>query len=229
MSDAVGAASGGGDAGAAMPATAAVVIDVWSDYVCPFCYLELPVLDRVRETFGAEAVEVVWHAFELRPEPVPTLEPAGDYLVSVWSRSVYPMAAERGMVLKLPPVQPRSRKAFEATAFARDAGRGEAMLQALFTAFFEHGRDIGRIDELAAVGCEVGLDAEALRDALDRGVHAGSVLAEEAEAGRLGIRGVPLMVLRRRGEPLRAGRPLQGAQPYEAVAGVVAGLLAAPV
>ena len=217
------------DAGdAAADDGAAVVVDVWSDYVCPFCYLELPVLDRVCETFGAEAVEIVWHAFELRPEPVPTLEPAGDYLVSVWSRSVYPMAAGRGMVLKLPPVQPRSRKAFEATVFAADAGRGEAMLRALFAAFFEHGRDIGRIDELVAVGREVGLDAEALRDALQRGVHTDSVLADEAEAARLGIRGVPLMVARRRGEPLRAGRPLSGAQPYEAVAAVVAGLLTAP-
>ncbi len=209
-----------------MPA-ATVVIDVWSDFVCPFCYLELPVLDRVRERFGADAVEVVWHAFELRPEPVPTLEPAGDYLVSTWARSVYPMAAERGLPLRLPPVQPRSRKAFEAAAFADDAGRGEAMLRALFQAFFEHGRDIGRVGELVAIGRGIGLDGDALRESLERGSQAGRVLSDEDEARRLGIHGVPLMVVRARGEPLRAGRPLQGAQPYEAVAAVVAGLLAA--
>ena len=202
-----------------------VVVDVWSDYVCPFCYLELPVLDRVRERFGAAAVEVAWHAFELRPEPVPTLEPAGDYLRTTWARSVYPLAAERGMRLRLPPVQPRSRKAFEATAFARDAGRGDAMLRALFCAFFERGQDIGQTAVLVDVGRQAGLDADALRDALDRGAHTEGVLRDEREAARLGIRGVPLMVVRRRGEPLPAGRPLSGAQPFEAVAAVVGALL----
>src|SRR5450830_333556 len=94
-------------------------IDVWSDYVCPFCYLELPVVQRLRQKWNG-TLELVWRAFELRPEPRPTLDPDGDYLHTTWNRSVYPMAAERGMSLKLPPVQPRSRKAFEAVAYARE-------------------------------------------------------------------------------------------------------------
>ena len=86
-----------------MPATspdatpdAALRIDVWSDYVCPFCYLELPVLEAVAAEFGG-AVQVHWRAFELRPDPVPTLDPAGEYLRTTWDRAVYPMAAERGI------------------------------------------------------------------------------------------------------------------------------------
>jgi predicted DsbA family dithiol-disulfide isomerase len=58
-----------------------VRITVWSDYVCPFCYLEEPVLDRIREEYG-ERVEVEWRVFKLRPEPVPTLDPDGEYLHS---------------------------------------------------------------------------------------------------------------------------------------------------
>ena len=201
--------------------TPAVVIDVWSDYVCPFCWLEAPVLDRVKARFG-DAVQVVWHAFELRPEPQPTLDPAGEYLRSTWARAVYPMAAERGVTLKLPPVQPRSRKAFEATAFAHDAGRGDAMREALFRAFFEGGLDIGRDDVLADIGHAVGLDGDALAAALARGNYTARVLDDERAAERLGVRGVPLMVVRRADEPLHAGLPLSGAQPAEAVEAAVA-------
>src|SRR2546427_1128018 len=52
-------------------------IDVWSDYVCPFCYLAEPTLTRVTQQFG-DAVAVNWRAFELRPDPIPTLDPKGD-------------------------------------------------------------------------------------------------------------------------------------------------------
>ena len=100
--------------------TPKVEITVWSDYVCPFCYLQEPVLDRIRDEYG-EAVAVDWRAFELRPEPVPTLDPDGDYLHTVWNQSVYPMARQRGMTLKLPPVQPRSRRAFQLVEFERSA------------------------------------------------------------------------------------------------------------
>ena len=107
-----------------------VRLDVWSDYVCPFCYLEEPVLTLILDEFGND-VNVNWQAFELRPEPVLTLDPDGEYL-GVWSASVYPMASERGMNLKLPPVQPRSRRAFELTEFARDKGRFDERHHALF-------------------------------------------------------------------------------------------------
>ncbi|MDQ3309649.1 MAG: DsbA family protein, partial [Gemmatimonadota bacterium] len=66
-----------------MSANDQVRITVWSDYVCPFCYLEEPVLDRIREEYG-NRLEVEWKAFELRPDPVPTLDPAGEYLRTTW-------------------------------------------------------------------------------------------------------------------------------------------------
>src|SRR5947209_8145197 len=104
---------------------AMVQIDVWSDYVCPFCYLEEPVLERLRNDFTG-ALQIRWRAYELRPDPVPTLDPQGEYLRDIWARSVYPMAAQRGIPLRLPPVQPRSRLAWEATEFAREHGKAEA-------------------------------------------------------------------------------------------------------
>ena len=113
-------------------------ITVFSDYVCPFCCLGELDLARVREQYG-DRVEVDWRAHELRPDPIPTLEPDGPYLPRVWNAAVYPMARSLGMTLRLPPVQPRSRKALEAAEFARERGRYDAMHTALFGAFLRGG------------------------------------------------------------------------------------------
>jgi predicted DsbA family dithiol-disulfide isomerase len=135
-------------------------ITVFSDYVCPFCYLEEPDLARVREEYG-EAIEVDWRAYELRPDPVPTLEPDGDYLHRVWNASVYPMTRSLGMTLHLPPVQPRSRKALEAAEYARGEGRFDEMHEALFRAFFEGGEDIGKDECFCRLAFALGSNARA--------------------------------------------------------------------
>lgn len=202
-------------------------LDVWSDYVCPFCYLEEPVLNRMREEFG-EQLTVRWRAFELRPEPVPTLPPAGDYLVNIWDRAVYPMARKRGMTLKLPPAQPRSRFALEAAEFAREQGRFDPMHAAIFRAFFEEGRDIGEMETLLALGEQCGLERSALEKALTSGEFRARVLADEELSQELGVSGVPTMLLRRDDEPLRAARSISGAQPEFMVRAAIQHLLQNP-
>src|SRR5262245_16865457 len=151
-----------------------VRLHVWSDYVCPFCYLELPVLDRLQAEYGTR-LSIEWRAFELRPEPVPTLAPDSDYLREVWQHSVFPMAEQRGLVLRLPPLQPRTRLAHEAAAFARDAGGFERLHRALLRAFFEEGRDVGDARVLAELAFGAGLDGDALHEALAEGRYAHDV------------------------------------------------------
>ncbi|MGO4570512.1 DsbA family oxidoreductase [Microvirga sp. 2TAF3] len=189
---------------------------VWSDYVCPFCYLEVSVLDQVRREFG-DQVDTDWRAFELRPAPNPTLDPDGEYLHRVWNQSVYPMAEARGMVLRLPPVQPYSRKAHEAAAFARDTGRFDTLHHALFKAFFEDGRDIGDLHVLLEIGQSVGLDADDLRIALESGRYTQKVVEDERLAQEIGISGVPALIISG-GEQAYL---ISGAQPYEAVKSVI--------
>lgn len=203
-----------------MPANDQVRIAVWSDYICPFCYLEEPVLDRIREEYGNQ-VEVEWKAFELRPDPVPTLEPNGEYLRTTWDRAVYPMALERGMTLRLPPVQPRSRKALEAAEFARDQGCFDEMHNALFRAFFEEGQDLNDTDVLLDVGASVGLDRDGLRTMLKEGRHTNKVLADERLASELGVQAVPTMLVGRADESLGAAEAVSGAQPYEYIRAAV--------
>lgn len=193
-----------------------VRIDVWSDYVCPFCYLEEPVLARLRAELG-DGVEIVWRAFELRPEPVPTLDPKGSYLRDIWASAVYPMAESRGMTLRLPPVQPRSRRALEAAEHARERGLYEEMHHALFRAFFEEGRDLGNLEVLLEVAAGVGLDREELGGALREGRYTARVVADERLAAELGISGVPALLVRPADAALEEAELVMGAQPYEPV------------
>ncbi|MBW2720896.1 MAG: DsbA family protein [Deltaproteobacteria bacterium] len=141
------------------------------------------------------ATGIVWRAFELRPEPVPPLDPRGEYLSRVWREHVYPLAARMGMPLRLPPVQPRSRLAHEAAKWASRQGRFEEYNIAIFRAFFEHGDDIGHPDVLGRLAADIGLDSQALRASLDNSEFTGQVLADEDEAQKIGVRAVPAFAI----------------------------------
>jgi predicted DsbA family dithiol-disulfide isomerase len=210
-----------------MASSPLIRIDVWSDYVCPFCYLEMPALKQLQETFG-QTLQIAWRAFELRPEPKPTLDPAGEYLRTTWERSVYPMARERGMHLKLPPVQPRSRKALEAAAYAQSQEAFDAMHEAIFSAFFEEGRDIGETEVLLTLAESVGLQVEPLRQALESHTYTGQVIEDQQLARSFGISGVPIMLLRPEGASWQQAVPLQGAVPYPTMQRAVEQLIGEP-
>jgi len=143
-------------------------------------------------------LDIVWRAFELRPDPVPTLDPNGDYLQRVWNSSVYPLAESLGIAIELPSVQPRSRRAHEAAHWARSHGRFDDYNDAVFRAFFQRDEDIGNTDVLARLAAEMGLDDKDLRGALDGNLYLENVLADEREAKRLGLRGVPAFVANRK-------------------------------
>jgi len=76
-----------------------VMVEVFSDHVCLFCWLaESEVHELTRED---PDVEVVSRAFQLRPEPVPTLDPSGEYLNRIWRDAVYSLAERVGMTIGL--------------------------------------------------------------------------------------------------------------------------------
>jgi predicted DsbA family dithiol-disulfide isomerase len=143
-------------------------------------------------------VEVIWRAFELRPEPVPTLDPGGEYLQRAWQGSVYPLAERLGVTMRLPPVQPRSRRAHEAAHWARSQGHFDEYHEAVFRAFFERGENIGNVDVLVNLAVQLKLDGEALRTALENREYESDVLADEREAETLGVSGVPAFVFDRK-------------------------------
>ncbi|MGM0824017.1 MAG: DsbA family oxidoreductase [Pseudomonadota bacterium] len=143
-------------------------IIVYSDYVCPFCLLAEEVVAQATEGLD---VEVRWRPFELRPAPVPTLKVEDPYLPKVWRESVYPMAEQLGVPIKLPNIspQPRTDKAFEVFAMAEEHGLGHAYSMATLKAFFQQERDIGDPEVLADIAASVGLERQSVLDALAEG------------------------------------------------------------
>ena len=196
------------------PNSHVVQLDIWSDYVCPFCYLAEPVIEQVEREFS-DLVKVRWRAYELRPDPVPTLDPHGEYLHRVWGQAVYPMAVEREMNLRLPPVQPRSRLAHEAVAFARLHNKDLELHHAIFRSFFEFGEDIGKPDVLTKLAVKLGLEGRAFRKALAEGEFLDEVLADETLSQELEIMGVPATLIRPDGVPIETAARVEGAQPYD--------------
>ena len=143
-------------------------------------------------------VDIIWRAFELRPDPVPTLDSNGKYLHKVWDSSVYPLAENLGIAIRLPPLQPRSRHAHKAAHWARRQGKFDNYNDALFRAFFQRGEDIGDRNVLTRMASDMGLDSSDLGEALDNDLYLQSVLADEREAKKLGLRGVPAFIANRK-------------------------------
>lgn len=189
-------------------------IDVWSDYVCPFCYLQLAVLDQIQKAYDGR-VEFTWHAFELRPEPLDLLDPDADFLRATWSRSVLPLAGKRKITMNMPTVQPRSRKAQEAAAFARASGGFDAFHRRAFKAFFEDGQDIGQTFTLVDLAGTAGLNARNMHQALTDSLYAEQVNADQQLAERLGLRAVPVLLLRGAEQSLEEARVFNGTLPFE--------------
>ena len=140
-------------------------IDVFVDYVCPFCFLVEPAIEEVKRD---RDVEVTIRPFELRPDPVLTLRPEDEYLPRVWNQSVYPMAERVGIPMTLPSVspQPRTEKAFMVLQLAQEQGLAQEYTEAMFTAFFQQDRNIGLDEVIIDVATTVGLNQTEVEEAL---------------------------------------------------------------
>lgn len=169
-----------------------ITLEVFSDYVCPFCRLAEPGLRQLlAETSD---VHVIWRSFELRPNTVPPLDPNAEYLHRVWEASVLPLAAKLGVTMKLPPVQPRTRRTHEAAHWARSIGRFDEYHSALLEAFFERGEDIGDIDTLVTLADALGMPGAALREALVSREFEQAVIDDEENARHTDVGSVPAFV-----------------------------------
>ena len=142
-----------------------VKIKVYSDYVCPFCFLAEQPLE---EAIKGKDVEVEWMPYELRPQPNETLLPEGDYLQNTWKQSVYPMAERMGIKIVLPRVspQPYTHLAFEGYQYAKEKGKANEYNDRMLRAFFQEEQDIGNIEILTKLAGEIGLQPEEYRQAL---------------------------------------------------------------
>ena len=177
-------------------------VDVFIDYVCPFCFLVEPALEELRQD---RDVEVNIRPLELRPAPVPTLRPEDDYLPRIWNDIVYPMADRVGIPVRLPSVspQPRTEKAFLVLQLAHERNIAEAYSHAMFQAFFQDDRNIGDEEVIVDIASSSGLEETSVREAIaspERRRQHQADLAYATETMR--ITAVPGIVI--------DGTPLQG-------------------
>ena len=181
-------------------------------------------LEAATRQFGAD-LEIRWHAFELRPDPAPLPDPAGDYISEHWENRVLPMAAERGLVMRVPQRQIRSRRALQAALFAQEHGRFAQFDRQVFRARFERDLDISDLAVLRELATDSGLDAEALAYALKTNAYADRLDEDLALAQAIGLNGVPAALVGQHTEDFAAfvadAEPVIGAVPEEWMLGAI--------
>jgi predicted DsbA family dithiol-disulfide isomerase len=196
-----------------MPATPSIA--VFSDVICPWCFLGKRRLERALAEVGI-AAPIRWLPFELNPAMPPegmarALYRARKFGPDKAARLDREMAArglEEGIRFAFDRIErtPNTRKAHMLIAHASALGFGDAAAEALFRAYFERALDIGRTEVLADLAREIGLDRDAALAVLDDPALLASVVAAEDEAARLDVSGVPFFIL-------DGTRAISGAQP----------------
>ena len=171
-----------------------IKIQVWTDFVCPFCLLGESIIEKAVEGLN---IEIEWMPFELRPYPTPTLKPEDEYLPRVWKASVYPMAERLGVPIKLPTVspQPYTRKAFLGLQFAKQQGKGNEYATAVMKAFFQQNLNIGEDDVLKNILHTLGLNPAGLDEFVNSPEANAQHDVDLQFAKQVGIQAVPSLAV----------------------------------
>jgi predicted DsbA family dithiol-disulfide isomerase len=187
--------------------TADMRVDIWSDIVCPWCYIGKRRFERGLSEFDhRDQVEVVYHAFELDPSippgqgtPILELLSAKYGLSHEQARdaeaSVAAKAAADGLTFNPDRVMGNTFDAHRLVRLGRDRGIQGQVLQRLYEAYFAEGRPIFEPAELVGLAEAAGLDGAQAREVLTGDGYGDAVRADEDQARALGISGVPFVVL----------------------------------
>jgi len=196
-------------------------VEIWSDFMCPFCYIGKRRFESALEQFPhKDQVEVVYRSFELDPnasyKPGVSMDEllAAKYGMSIEqakaaNANVTQQAASVGLTYHMDRVIPaNSFNAHRLVHFAAQHGKMKDMTERLFRAYFTDAENLEDKNLLADLAAEVGLEREQAMAVLESDAFQSEVRADEAAATNLGIRGVPFFVL--------GGKyAVSGAQPLE--------------
>lgn len=193
-------------------------IEVWSDYVCPFCYIGKRHLEEAIEQAGLQDVEVVYKSYELDPNSPATSEKSmaevlsEKYNMSVeeakaMTDNVAAQAKAVNLLYDFERMTPANTfQAHRLAKFAEAEGLGEEMTERLLRAYFIEAEKIGTFEVLLKLAEEVGLSKAQTEKMLHSEVFIDEVKQDIEEAGQIGVKGVPFFVIDRK-------FALSGAQP----------------
>jgi predicted DsbA family dithiol-disulfide isomerase len=186
-------------------------VEIWSDVMCPFCYIGKRKFEQALDQFAHKNdVKVVWKSFQLNPamktEPGKNIN---QYLAEVkgWpveqakqmNDRVTDMARQVGLEYNFDKaVVANSWDAHRLVQLAKEHGLGDAAEERLFRAYFTEGRNTADHATLVELGTDIGLDATDVTRVLSSKEYSQEVSQDIYEAQQVGARGVPFFVLNRR-------------------------------
>ncbi len=187
---------------------AKVNIEIWSDVVCPFCYVGKKKLEQAIQQLKAEdKVEVIWHSFQLDPDfPKGESIPSTPYLSE---RKGYPIEQVKAMSEHL-RIQGKSygidfnfnqaltfntMDAHRLIQWAKTVGKSDALKEALMKAYFTDGMDLSKKGNLIAVCKSLGLDSDKAKKIMESDAFEEEVQQDLYQSRQLTIRGVPYFLI----------------------------------
>lgn len=196
-------------------------VEVWSDIVCPFCYIGKRNYEAALEQFAdSKDVEIEWHSFQLDPTISAHTENKSNvyqyladrkgisYEESVrMHQAVIQTAKAAGLTYNLDKaIVANSYDAHKMIQLAKTKGLGDEAEERLFLAYFTEGVDVGDPPQLLKLGKEIGLESEEITAAIESDEYAYKVKQDIQEAQSIGVTGVPFFVFNRK-------YAISGAQP----------------
>ncbi len=201
----------------------ALRLDIWSDIVCPWCYIGKRRLEAALALFPhRDAIELVWRAFELDPGAPRTRDTTGSYaerLATKYGSSVAEaetqlrrmtdLAAAEGLDFRFDRIKPGNTfDAHRVLHHAATRGVQDAVKERFLRGYMTEGEAIGDPGVVARLAGEAGLEPDEVHAVLASDDYARDVRADEQEARELGVTGVPFFVFGRK-------YAVSGAQPAE--------------
>lgn len=181
-------------------------LDVIVDVVCPWCFLGKRRLDAAIAELDDLDIEVRYRPFQLDP----TIPDEGidreEYIIGKFGSAdaldeaharLFSLGADVGITYAFDLIEksPNTLDAHRLVRWAAAEDLGDPMLERLFSLFFEEGADLTNVETLVAAAEEVGLDGDEVTMKLEDGVDLDVVKADIAHAGRMGITGVPTVIV----------------------------------
>lgn len=201
-----------------------MLIDIVSDTICPWCYIGKKRFERAVAESGRSDIMVAWRPFQLNPD-MPTDGMARDAYLKLKfggsdrSRQIYRAiaenGAEEGIEFQFDRIQrtPNTVNSHRLIHWSGPRGFQDEVVDSLFQAYFEEGRDIGSTGTLIECAVRAGVDEKEARDFLESDEIRQEVVAADVYARRMGVSGVPCFIVNRK-------YAVSGAQPPAAFAEV---------
>lgn len=182
-------------------------IEVWSDYVCPFCYIGKRQLEKAIQDSGYEGqIEVEYKSYQLDPT---TAEDKGELVytslvrkfnttetgVKKMTADIASRAAEIGLEYNFDNMMTANTNlAHRLAKLAKEEGKATAYNERLMRAYFTENKEIGQAQVLKEIAQESGLNMEKVEQVLTTNLYEDQVVQDIYEAQQIGVRGVPFFV-----------------------------------